>query len=135
MGREKTNYAPGPPNTRAVAFPADYGFIPDTRAVDRDAIDAIVFLEEPTFPGIWVKARPIGVCWVQDGADREPKILCVPVDDPSYENIRDVEQLPSHLLGEVSHFFDIYKRVPASPRFPNRRIRGTRRCTESDQGR
>ena len=47
----------------ATAYPADYGFIPDTLSEDSDPLDALVLLDDPTFPGCWVAARPVGVFW------------------------------------------------------------------------
>ena len=37
-------------------YPADYGFIEDTLGGDGDPLDALVLLEEPTFPGCLVTA-------------------------------------------------------------------------------
>ena len=35
----------------STSYPADYGFIEDTLGEDGDPLDALVLLEEPTFPG------------------------------------------------------------------------------------
>jgi inorganic pyrophosphatase len=93
----------------AVSFPADYGFIPDTRAVDGDPLDAIVLLQEPTFPGVWIKARPIGVCWIDAEKYCEPKVICVARDDPFGDEWRDISDLPKPTLDEITQFFDVYK--------------------------
>jgi inorganic pyrophosphatase len=95
----------------AVVFPADYGFIPETVAVDRDPLDALVLLQEPTFPGVWVTARPIGVCWVDAGKYREPKLICAPIDDPSHAALRDITDVPDTMLGEIAQFFNVYKEL------------------------
>src|SRR3954451_882543 len=71
----------------AVSFPTDYRFVRDTVSSDADPLDALILLDEPTFPGICVTARPIGVCWTTDGSDLEPKLICVPLRDPSYDKI------------------------------------------------
>src|SRR4051812_15578024 len=93
----------------ALSFPVDYGFVPDTVAIDGDALDALVVLEEPAFPGVVVSVRPVGVCWICNGDEREPKILCVPVRNPSYDAVKDLDGLPQHLLDEIAQFFDCYK--------------------------
>jgi len=42
-------------------YPADYGFIDGTLADDGDPLDALVILEEPTFPGCLILWRAIGM--------------------------------------------------------------------------
>jgi len=49
----------------ATVYPADYGFVPDTLAEDGDPLDVLVMLEDPTFPGCWVRVRAIGVFWME----------------------------------------------------------------------
>ncbi len=34
----------------ATQYPADYGFMPDTLGEDGDPLDALVLVQEPTFP-------------------------------------------------------------------------------------
>ena len=93
----------------ATTYPADYGYIPDTLGEDGDPLDALVLIEDPTFPGCWVRARPVGVFYMEDEKGRDAKVLCVPHDDPMWEDIEDLESLPSQLLQEIRHFFDVYK--------------------------
>jgi inorganic pyrophosphatase len=93
----------------ATTYPADYGFIPDTLADDGDPLDALVLLEDPTFPGIWVEAKPVGVMWMQDEAGGDAKILCVPPTEPRWKGVEDLRDLPEELLEEIKHFFDVYK--------------------------
>jgi inorganic pyrophosphatase len=93
----------------ATVYPADYGFIPDTLGEDGDPLDALVLLEDPTFPGCWVTARPVGVFWMEDEKGPDAKIICVPPDEPRWNGIDDLNQLPLHLLNEIEHFFDVYK--------------------------
>ncbi len=93
----------------STGYPADYGFIPNTLSEDSDPLDALVLLDDPTFPGCWVSSRPIAVFWMTDDAGPDAKIICVPADDPRWEHITDVDTLPSHLAQEISHFFEVYK--------------------------
>jgi inorganic pyrophosphatase len=93
----------------ATVYPADYGFIPDTLAEDGDPLDALVLLDDPTFPGCWVAARPVGVLWMEDDKGPDAKVLCVPAGDPRWEHAQDLGQLPDHMLDEIEHFFEVYK--------------------------
>jgi inorganic pyrophosphatase len=92
-------------------YPLDYGFIPDTLAEDGDPLDALVMLDEPTFPGCLVLARPVAVFWMSDENGPDAKILTVPARDPWYEAVRDLRDVPEHLAAEIGHFFDIYKEL------------------------
>jgi len=93
----------------ATAYPADYGFVPDTLAEDGDPIDAMVLVNEPTFPGCLVAARPIGVFWMSDENGPDAKLLCVPDHDPRFARQRDISDVPDLQLREIGHFFDVYK--------------------------
>ncbi|WP_433462118.1 inorganic diphosphatase [Spirillospora sp. CA-128828] len=90
-------------------YPLDYGYIPETCAEDGDPLDAMVLLEEPTFPGCMVTVRSVGVFWMHDEGGPDAKILTVPARDVRYEGIRDLRDVHEHLLDEIAHFFDIYK--------------------------
>jgi inorganic pyrophosphatase len=93
----------------ATVYPSDYGFVPDTLALDGDPLDVLVLLEDPTFPGCWVEVRAVGVFWMEDEKGPDAKILCVPSHDPAYETVDDIADLPKRLLDEIEHFFDVYK--------------------------
>ena len=95
----------------ATVYPADYGFVPDTLAEDDDPLDALVLLDDPTFPGCWVTARPVGMLWMTDEKGPDAKVLCVPAADVRWDAVRDVVQLPHEMLQEIKHFFDVYKMI------------------------
>ncbi len=92
-------------------YPSDYGFIVDTLAEDGDALDALVLIGEPTFPGCHIPARPIGLFRMRDEKGLDHKILCVPLNDPQWNHIRKLADVPPHLLIEIEHFFDVYKEL------------------------
>jgi inorganic pyrophosphatase len=93
----------------ATAYPADYGYIPDTLAEDGDPLDAMVLLGAPTFPGCTIRVRPIGVFWMYDEHGPDAKLLCVPAADPRWQDIHTITDLPPHLVDEIGHFFDVDK--------------------------
>jgi inorganic pyrophosphatase len=95
----------------ATTYPADYGFVEGTLGEDGDPLDALVLLEDPTFPGCMVRARPVGVFWMTDDAGPDAKILCVPHSDPRWDHVQDIGELPDHLLKEIEHFFEVYKQL------------------------
>ena len=90
-------------------YPSDYGFILDTLAQDGDALDALVLVWEPTFPGCIIEANPVGVFIMWDEKGMDEKILCVPVSDPLWNYIKSLSDVPPHLLKEIQHFFSVYK--------------------------
>lgn len=93
----------------AVQYPGDYGFFPRTYAQDGDPLDALVMITEPTFTGCAIEVRPIAIFRMEDRSEVDEKVLCVPVRDPLYNEFQDIEDVPSHFLREVEHFFAIYK--------------------------
>ena len=93
----------------ATVYPADYGFVPDTVGSDGEPLDTLVLAHEPTFPGCWVTARPIGVFWLAHDQGREAKIVAVPEGDPDWTDVADLEDLADHVRDEISHFFEVYR--------------------------
>lgn len=98
----------------ATQYPSDYGFVANTLGEDGDPLDALVLLEESTFPGCRIKGRPVGVFWMTDEAGPDAKILAVPEGDPRWNHIRDIDDVPEHLRSEILHFFSIYKDLEPS---------------------
>ncbi len=95
----------------SVHYPSDYGFIVNTLALDGDALDALVLVWEPTFPGCLMEVRPVGLFKMRDEKGPDEKILCVPVKDPFWNYINELTDVPPHLLKEIEHFFSIYKEL------------------------
>jgi inorganic pyrophosphatase len=95
----------------SVKYPYDYGFIPNTLADDGDPLDGMVIVDEPTFPGCVIAARPIGYLEMIDGGDRDEKILCVPDKDPRYSHVKSLKDLAPHRLEEIAEFFRSYKNL------------------------
>jgi inorganic pyrophosphatase len=92
-------------------YPTDYGFIEGTLSGDGDPLDVLVIVEEPTFPGCHLRARPIGTLMMVDEKGEDEKILAVPVDDPRFTDIKDISQLQDHWPREISAFFRTYKEL------------------------
>lgn len=90
-------------------YPGDYGLIPRTYYEDGDPLDVLVMINEPTFPGCVIEARPIGIFRMRDRNLPDDKILAVPSTDPLSQDYHDVSDIPQHFLSEVAHFFEVYK--------------------------
>lgn len=90
-------------------YPGDYGFIPRTLHEDGDPLDVLVMTNEPTFSGCVIEARPLGIFHLLDRGRIDDKILAVPHTDPLFNDYRSLEDVPTHFLDEVAHFFSVYK--------------------------
>ena len=95
----------------SVQYPFDYGFVPNTLADDGDPLDGMVIMDQPTFPGCVIAARPIGMLEMIDGGDRDEKILCVPDKDPRYIDVKSLDDIAAHRLDEIAEFFRTYKNL------------------------
>ena len=95
----------------SVHYPTDYGFIPDTLAEDGDHLDILVLVQEPTFPGCVIQARPIGGLDMRDEKGSDFKVLAVPVGDPRYAHVATLEDIGEHWLREIETFFATYKHL------------------------
>ena len=93
----------------SVRYPFDYGFVPNTLAEDGAPLDAMVIMQEPTFAGCLITARPIGILDMVDCGAHDGKLLCVPAADPRQNGIRSIRQIAPSQLEEVAEFFRTYK--------------------------
>ena len=92
-------------------YPQNYGFIPRTYADDRDPLDVLVITSAPVYPMTLIRAYPIGVMRMIDNGDVDDKIIAIPFSDPTYSNIKVVDDLPPHIFDEIVHFFSVYKQL------------------------
>jgi inorganic pyrophosphatase len=90
-------------------YPADYGYIEHTLADDGDPLDALVLLDEPTFPGCLIRCRAIGMFRMRDEKGADDKVLCVAATDPRMAHLQDIEDVPEFDRLEIQHFFQVYK--------------------------
>jgi inorganic pyrophosphatase len=90
-------------------YPHDYGFVEGTLGEDGDPLDALVLLDEPTFPGCLIRCRAIGMFRMRDEAGGDDKVLCIPAGDPRMEHIKDLKDVSEFDLLEIQHFFETYK--------------------------
>ncbi|MXV37836.1 inorganic diphosphatase [Flavobacteriaceae bacterium Ap0902] len=90
-------------------YPADYGFVPNTLALDSDPLDVLVLVTAPTFPGCIIEVKTIGVFHMEDEKGPDEKLICVPIGDPVWNTMKSLEDLNPHLLNEIEHFFQVYK--------------------------
>jgi inorganic pyrophosphatase len=90
-------------------YPADYGFVEHTFADDGDPLDALVLLDEPTFPGCVICCRAIGMFRMRDEMGLDDKVLCVAATDPRMAHLRDIEDVAEFDRLEIRHFFEVCK--------------------------
>jgi inorganic pyrophosphatase len=93
----------------SVVYPTDYGFITDTLGPHGDALDSLVCVSAPTFPGCLIAVRPVAVLRMSDEEGQSDKLVCVPTDDPAWDEIEDLGDMPPQLRTEIQHFYSMYK--------------------------
>lgn len=92
-------------------YPFDYGFAPQTLWEDNDPLDVVLLSTYPLHPGIMVDVRPVAVMRMIDGGEGDDKIIAVPVNDPRWEEVKDLQDINKHTVKEIQHFFETYKLI------------------------
>ena len=90
-------------------YPCNYGFSPRTLWDDDDALDVIVLATFDLLPGILVRVRPVGIMKMIDGDESDDKVIAVPIGDPRFAHIKNIDDVNQHTLRELEHFFKTYK--------------------------
>lgn len=95
----------------AMAFPANYGFVPNTLADDGDPLDVMVLSEHSLMPGVVIPSVVIGMLEMEDEAGIDTKILAVPTAkiDPLFGVYKDVSEIPDATKNKLKHFYENYK--------------------------
>jgi inorganic pyrophosphatase len=93
-------------------FPYDFGSVPQTRADDGDALDVLVLLEAPTFPGCVVTVKLLGGLSAQQTQDRKKirndRLIGAPQTATNEAAFLDIEELGQECLDQIEHFFVSY---------------------------
>lgn len=114
---DRANYSTAP-------YPVDYGFAPQTLWDDEDALDVAVLTTWPLNVGIVVKVRPVAVIEMIDDGESDFKVIAVPVKDRRWEGVKDLKDVNSHQLKEITHFFETYKTLKKDDEVASVEIKG-----------
>ncbi|MCQ4448501.1 MAG: inorganic diphosphatase [Sulfolobales archaeon] len=97
----------------AMFYPFNYGFIPGTLEEDGDPLDVLVISNYPLMPGSVIEVRPVGMLFMRDEKGEDVKIIAVPIDkiDPTFSNIKDINDVPDAIKNKITHFFEHYKEL------------------------
>jgi len=92
-------------------YPHDWGFIPGTTAPDGDPLDAMVFSDVPTFPGVVIECRALGVLRLKQnrkdraGRERNDRLIAIPIKMPRLTSFHQPTDLPLRWRQEIEEFF------------------------------
>lgn len=107
-------------------FPYDFGSIPGTRGEDGDALDVLMLMDEPTFPGCLITARLIGVivaCQTEKGRTiSNDRLIAVPQTPANKPTIRELSELGTVWVEQIEHFFTSYNAAQNRRFAPSRRL-------------
>src|SRR5688572_10984820 len=95
-----------------VTFPFDWGFVPSTQAADGDPLDAMLLWDVPSYPGVVVQCRAIGVLQVEQNRTnhypsariRNDRVLCIPVEARREHSVSDLAAVPMRIRQELEQF-------------------------------
>ncbi len=95
----------------AMFYPCNYGYIPDTLSDDGDPVDVLVITPVPLITGSVIRVRPVALLKMTDESGEDAKVLAVPVSKLTkvYDDVQCAEDVPTHILQMITHFFEHYK--------------------------
>jgi len=95
----------------AMYYPANYGFVSNTLSNDGDPADILVLNEYPLQAGSVINCRLIGVLIMEDESGMDEKLLAVPVSkvDPTFDEIKTIDDVSKATLAKIKNFFETYK--------------------------
>lgn len=96
-----------------MGYPANYGFVPNTKSGDGDPVDVMVLCSQPLHPATMVNVIPIGLLEMEDESGIDAKVVAVPSEksDPFWGAMKDVSDIPEPEKAKIKHFFEHYKEL------------------------
>ena len=91
-----------------VAYPYDFGFVPQTLAQDGDPLDVMVLIDAVTYPGVVISCRLLGALQVEErGLRGRPnhRLVAVPIKAARKDEIRNFADLGRRMQQELERFF------------------------------
>ncbi|AHC39824.1 inorganic pyrophosphatase [Mycoplasma ovis str. Michigan] len=95
----------------SVAYPHNYGFIPNTLSEDGDPLDVLLVSQFSLTPGTYADGRVIGALEMIDSGEEDLKIIAIMDKDPRLSHINSISDLPNFWLSEIKNFFEEYKKL------------------------
>lgn len=99
------------PLVAGLHYPYDWGFIPGTCAPDGDPLDAMVFFDQATYPGVVIQCRALAVVRLtqnrksRPGRESNDRIIAVPLKAPRFEQLKKLSDLSPRSRDEIEQFF------------------------------
>jgi inorganic pyrophosphatase len=117
-----------------MVFPLHFGFIPCTKAEDGDPMDALVLMDEPSYPGNLIECRVIGIIEAEQTEKtgrktRNDRIVTIAVESQRYSNISSLKKLDKYLLDEITKFFITYNAM-SEKKFTPLAFKGPRKAVK-----
>lgn len=91
--------------------PVEYGYVPNTLAIDEDELDVMILITEPTFPGCRIECRIVGLLRMTDEDGTDDKLLAVSTKDTRFQDVFTLSEVSGHTLKEIARFFKIYRKL------------------------
>jgi inorganic pyrophosphatase len=98
-----------------LAWPYDYGFIPQTRADDGDPTDVLVLSDAPTFSGCLLEVRILGAVLLKKDGVVNNRLVACPKKTPgvalSADAFKSIGDVPKETLEGIERFLIEYSGV------------------------
>jgi len=98
-----------------LAFPYDFGFIPETKGEDGDPLDVMIFSEDSFLPGSVVECEILGAIKAKQSSDEETvrndRIIVTPKLTAEKDKELALEDFSKHKIKELEDFFTYYNKM------------------------
>ena len=115
-------------------IPPTTGSSPTPSAEDGDPLDALVLLEDPTFPGCWVAVATRGHARDDRRGRARRQDHLRPSRRPAVGGHQGPHRPPGIVPAEIKHFFDVYKLIEPGKESTTGQFEGRRRRVGRDPG-